>query len=155
MSKKNIKDLGLKSSALKVFAQLMWASENLKARVVSLPGKYGLTTSQYAILDVLYHMGPRSQKDLGGHILKTGGNITMVVDNLEKNGLVKRERSDKDRRVTYVHITDQGEKLFSEVFPLHIKDVEKEMSVLSPRELDELSRLCVKLVVKQGGDIKK
>ncbi len=155
MSRKNIKDLGLKSGALKAFAQLMWASESLKSRIISIPGKYGLTASQFAVLDVLYHMGPRSQKDLGGHILKTGGNVTMVIDNLEKNSLVRRERSDEDRRYINVYLTDKGEKLFKEVFPLHIKDVEKEMSVLSSKEMDELGRLCVKLGARKEGDRKK
>ena len=41
-----------------------------------------LTESQFAILEALHHLGPLSQKRLSGKILKSGANVTTVVDNL-------------------------------------------------------------------------
>ncbi len=149
MGKKDISGLGFKSRAMTTFVQLVWASESIKARLLGLLNKYGLTASQFGVLDALYHLGPQPQKSLGHHILKSGGNMTMVVDNLQKNGFVKRKRDEDDRRIMNVYITKKGEKLFSKIMPLHLKSVEEEMSGLSYEELEELGRLCVKLVVKQ------
>jgi MarR family 2-MHQ and catechol resistance regulon transcriptional repressor len=106
------------------------------------------------VLDALYHLGPRSQKDLGSHILKSGGNMTMVVDNLEKNDLVRRERSQEDRRFIQVHITEKGKKLFGKILPGIVTFIEEDMSALTSPELEELGRLCVKIVHRMGGDKK-
>lgn len=106
------------------------------------------------MLDALFHLDFRSQCDLATHILKSGSNITMVVDNLEKAGLARRERSLEDRRFINVHLTDKGKKLLVEIIPHHSKAVEDEMSALSSREMEKLGRLCVKLGSKKGGDRK-
>ena len=149
MNNKKLTGLGLKSRAMTSFSQFIWASDNIRTRLYSVFAEHGITASQFGVLDVLYHFGTRSQKELGSHILKSGGNVTMVVDNLEKNGLVRRERSQEDRRFIQVHITDKGKKLFSKLLPVTVSFIEKEMSVLSSHELEELGRLCVKLVNKK------
>ncbi len=140
-----LEDSSFKNKALKIFIQFIWASEMVRSRVFSQLNKYGLTGSQFGVLDALFHMGPLQQSDLGKNIFKSGGNITMVVDNLEKNGLVRRERSEKDRRVINVYLTEKGGKLFSEVLPVYIKAMEEEMNGLTKLEQEELGRLCVRL----------
>jgi MarR family 2-MHQ and catechol resistance regulon transcriptional repressor len=97
------------------------------------------------VLEALYHLGPLSQKDIGQKILRSSGNITMVIDNLEKRGLVMRKRDKSDRRVFIVHLTDEGNKLISKVFPPHATKISDEMSVLSATEQKTLGGLCKKL----------
>ena len=77
--------------------------------------------------------------------LKTSGNITMIVDNLEKRGLVKRTRMAEDRRIINVQLTENGHLLMKKVFPKHAAIVAEKMGVLSSSEQDELARLCKKL----------
>jgi len=77
--------------------------------------------------------------------LRSAGNITMVIDNLEKHGLVRREPGVDDRRVNMVHLTDAGRELITRVFPGHVHAILREMGVLTPVEQDELGRLCRKL----------
>lgn len=136
---------------LKPFLQLMWASEAVKGRVTAFLSDYGLTLSQFGVLDAVYHLGPMPQRDLGESIFKTSGNMTKVVDNLEKNGLVKRVRNEEDRRFFLIHLTAKGRKLFETVLPEQIRTVEREMGKLSQSERETLSRLCVKLGT-EGGD---
>lgn len=50
------------------------------------------------MLEALYHKGPLCKRDIAAKILKSTGNITLLIDNLEKNGLVRRERDNEDRR---------------------------------------------------------
>ena len=91
------------------------------------------------------HLGPLSQRDLAQKLLKSGGNITMVIDNLEKRQLVKRDRQTEDRRFITVCLTEKGRHLITEVFPRHVAAVTEEMSILTDSEQEELSRLCRRL----------
>jgi MarR family 2-MHQ and catechol resistance regulon transcriptional repressor len=106
---------------------------------------FGITESQFAVLEALHHLGPLSQGQLCQKILKSGSNLTTVVDNLERDGLVRRDRDAEDRRVQIVTLTDQGRSVIAEAFPAHVARVTALLGVLSPVEQLELGRLCVKL----------
>ena len=71
--------------------------------------------------------------------------LTTVVDNLERVGLVRRQRDAKDRRVIYVHLTDAGSSKIEAVLPGHVAALVEELKVLSPGEQEMLSKLCKKL----------
>ena len=136
--------------ALNAYIKLLRASESITARLIAfLQKEEGFTISQFGALEALYHLGPLSLKEIGEKMLKSGGNITTVIDNLEKQGLVKRQRCDKDRRVIYAHLTPEGEKRIGNYFPKHVAEIEQEMNTLSPEELAELGRLCKKLGLKK------
>ncbi len=131
--------------ALGSYVKLMRAAESVTARIHRHLGEVGLTISQFGVLEALFHLGPLSQVELGKKILKTSGNMTMVIDNLEQRGLARRERNVEDRRFFTVHLTDAGEKLIREFFPGHAAKITAEMSMLTPLEQEQLSRLCRKL----------
>lgn len=128
-------------TALNSFIKLVRAAESTLSRVNLVLSKYNLTESQFAILDALSHIGPLFQKDLGNKLLKTGGNITLVIDNLEKRSLVKRERREQDRRYFTIHLTKQGKALFTKVFPVYLSAIVKEMSVIPKSDHLELQRI--------------
>ena len=73
--------------ALNTYIKLIRAANSLSSRINIHLSKTGLTESQYNVLDALYHLGPLTQKDIGRKLFKSGGNITMVIDNLEKRKL--------------------------------------------------------------------
>ena len=129
-------------TALNTFLKLVRAAESTLSRVIASLSKSKLTESQYAVLDALYHCGPLFQRDLGNKLLKTGGNITLVIDNLEKRKLVIRERGTQDRRYFSINLTKQGKSLFQKVFPGYLKAVIEEMQKLSKSDQLELQRLC-------------
>ena len=131
--------------ALSTYVKLMRAAESVTQRTHQHLSATGLTLSQFAVLEALYHSGPLSQKEIGQKILRSSGNITMVIDNLEKRGHVKRERSAVDRRYFIVHLTTQGNKLIGEIFPRHAAVIATEIGILSASEQEKLSQLCKKL----------
>lgn len=131
--------------ALDTYIKLIRASDFITSKISRLLSKSGLTESQFNILDALYHLGPLSQRDLGTKLLKSGGNITMVVDNLEKRLLVKRKRGKKDRRQFVVHLTGNGKDLIEAVLPGQIEFITNEFSVLNNAEQQELQKLCKKI----------
>lgn len=116
------------------------------ARAVSCKvAAYGLTTPQFGILEALYHLGPLSLGDLAGKLLVTGGNVTYVMDRLEEQGLVVRERSPVDRRIIQAKLTEKGHAVMAEVFPGHGDFIEELSSSLSEHEQEELRSLLKKL----------
>ncbi len=123
----------------------MRAAESFTSRAHKHLEAAGLTFSQFAVMDALYHLGPLHLKQLAGKILKTSGNLTMVVGNLEKRGLVLRKQQASDRRFFSVHLTDKGRSAFEQVFPRHVQILVSEMSSLDAAEQEELGRLCRKL----------
>lgn len=136
--------------ALNTYIKLMRCAESVTSRLNPLAASVGLTLSQFGALEALLHLGPLCQRELGDKLLKSSGNITMVVDNLEKRRLVKRQRGGEDRRFVTVHLTEQGRRLITGIFPRHLSAIVSEMSALTKHELDELGRLCRKLGRKEG-----
>jgi MarR family transcriptional regulator, 2-MHQ and catechol-resistance regulon repressor len=131
--------------ALNAFINLARATNSLQARLsVQLEGQ-GLTVGQFGVLEALLHLGPMSQCVLGEKLLRSGGNITLVIDNLEKHGLVRRERQTDDRRMIVIHLTAKGLRLIKRVFLEHAQAITREMSQLEPNEQEDLRRLCRKL----------
>ena len=131
--------------ALRTYVKLMRAAESVTARTHRHLYSMDLTISQFAVLEALYQLGPLFQKEIGQKILRSSGNITMVIDNLEKNGLVRRERNEADRRFFIVHLTDKGYNLIDKIFPSHAAVIAEDLAVLTAAEQDALGRLCKKL----------
>jgi MarR family transcriptional regulator, 2-MHQ and catechol-resistance regulon repressor len=107
--------------------------------------EYDLTVPQFGVLEALHHLGPLSLGELAEKLLVTGGNITYVMDRLEAQGLVYRERSDADRRVVKAFLTDEGRERIAAVFPGHAAFIHDLMSVLEPDERETLRALLKKL----------
>lgn len=131
--------------ALDTFIKLSRASESFDTRLARHASLEDLTLTQFAVLEALYHLGTLTQRDIGAKLLKSGGNITLVIDNLEKHGHVYRRRCESDRRRIYVELTDAGRTLISRVFPRQLAAIVHEMSVLSPDEQRQLGGLLRKL----------
>jgi len=106
---------------------------------------FGLTVPQFGALECLGHLGAMTIGELCRKQLVSGGNMTVVVDNLEKEGLVGRSRTKDDRRVVNVCLTAKGKRLFDQIFAEHAHHVADLASVLSEPEQQELGRLARKL----------
>jgi MarR family 2-MHQ and catechol resistance regulon transcriptional repressor len=123
----------------------MRASEKITAVTHQHLTAYNLSVSQFAVMEALYHLGPLCQREIGRKILKSHGNITTVINNLEKRNLIKRRRNHEDRRYYSVTLTALGAQLFEEVFPQHVAGIVRGFNPLTPSEQHELARLCRKL----------
>jgi MarR family 2-MHQ and catechol resistance regulon transcriptional repressor len=137
--------------ALNAFITLARAANSVMARLLPFLDEHGLTETQFGVIETLYFLGPMCQRELGRKNLKSSGNITLVVANLEKRRLVRRERSDDDRRYIVVYLTESGRELVEAVFPTHVRNVVSVMRILTPAEQQELRRLC-RIVGKQERD---
>ena len=92
-------------ATLNAFIKLTRASNTLHQQLSRSLAEYNLTESQFGVLEALYYMGPLNQRSIGEKILKSGGNITMVIVNLEKQGWVDKSKDLKDKRSYTVRLT--------------------------------------------------
>jgi MarR family transcriptional regulator, 2-MHQ and catechol-resistance regulon repressor len=104
-----------------------------------------LTPSQFAVLEALYHVGPLYLGDLAKRILTSSGNLTLVIDNLEKRGLAKRRQQGQDKRFIQATITPSGRRVIAKIFPQHARRITEIMNRLSGSEQEQLGKLCRKL----------
>ncbi len=131
--------------ALDTYIKLIRAANAVSHRTHAHLRDHDLTLSQFGVLEALYHLGPLAQRDLCTKLLQSGGNMTLVVVNLEKRGLVRRERPPENRRLVVVSLTPAGRRLIKRVFPRHAAIVAEDLAVLKATEQRELSRLLKKL----------
>jgi len=132
-------------SALTMWVKLARAFTTFSKRTADDIRTYGLTQPQFGALETLGHLGPMTIGELCRKQLVSGGNMTVVIDNLEKEDIVERVPSTKDRRATLVQLTRKGRQMFDGIFPKHAAYVADEASVLSRQEQNQLSRLLEKL----------
>lgn len=108
----------------------------------------GLTMAQFMVLEALYHKGDLTIKEIIGAVLSSGGNITVVVRNLEQRGLVARLSNPKDKRSFVIQITDAGKCLLMPVYAQHMAYVAKAAFSVSEEEKKQIIDILKKLTDK-------
>jgi len=137
---------GTERLALDAYIKLMRSTASVNAQLFPpLQAEFGITPSQLGVLEALSHLGPMPHCVLAGKLLVSASNLTTVLDNLERDGLVKRERDTADRRVSITSLTPEGVARLASFFPAHVRRLVQAMSELDPDEQVELGRLCRKL----------
>jgi MarR family 2-MHQ and catechol resistance regulon transcriptional repressor len=132
-------------ACLNAYINLLRASDSVMGHVnrhSPALTRAGLTIGQLGVLEALFFVGPLSQTDLAAKILRTGGNMTMIIDNLEKRRLVSRTKAPGDRRTNLVTLTPAGRDLVEEFFPGHVEAIVAAMAALDAKELADLRSLC-------------
>jgi len=94
------------------FKRAMVAVRRLRGRETHRPGQ--ISYAQYALLFGLAGAAERSARDLAEQVDLSPGTVTEMLEHLEAAGLVKRTRSDEDRRVVLSTLTERGAKVVAE-----------------------------------------
>jgi MarR family 2-MHQ and catechol resistance regulon transcriptional repressor len=138
-------------TALKLWVVLARAFGAVSAQSAEDVARHGLTTTEFAILEVLYHKGPLLLGEVQRKILVTSGGITYLVDRLVDKGLVKREECPNDRRARYAVLTPAGQVLIKRIFPAHAARIAQAMSGLTVAEQRQATELLRKLGLAAAG----
>ncbi|QDV19682.1 HTH-type transcriptional regulator MhqR [Gimesia panareensis] len=139
------KKQAFQSPEIEAILNVLRTSDQLQNRLGKLFREYGLTSSQYNVLRILRGEGkPLPSLEIASRMVQVVPAITGLIDRLEKQGLVRRKRCQKDRRVVYVEITSQGITLLNEM-DLPLRELHTELlGHLTEEELTELNQLLVK-----------
>jgi MarR family 2-MHQ and catechol resistance regulon transcriptional repressor len=107
--------------------------------------RHGLTHAQFDIIATLGNTQGMTYKELGDRTLITKGTLTGVIERLESKGLVVRTRCLDDKRSFYVALTEQGEHLFSEVFPAVVEQGRQLFATYSEADFDAMEHMLCRL----------
>lgn len=125
---------------LKVVIALLRAVKALEAKVSPCFKGGGVTFAQFGVLEFLYHKGPARISVIIAKTLSTGGNMTVVIRNLEKLGLVSRRPDALDGRASLIGLTPRGEALMKRLFPGHLLLLREFLAALPEGEKETLIR---------------
>ena len=134
------------NSVVRLWLQLSSCEKAIEQRLRShLSTKFGITLPQFELLCEIDHSkGPVVMSRLSEKLNVTGSNITGVVDRLERKGLLKRFRSNVDRRVQHIRITSKGRDQFKGI----AADVEAYLALafsgMTDEEVIQLQKLLQK-----------
>lgn len=131
--------------SLNLYIALSRASQWINAHVDRDIRKNGLNRTEFGVLELLYHKGPQPLQQIGGKVLMSSGNITYVVDKLEKKGLCRRRASKEDRRLIFAEVTNEGCRFIESIFPAHTTVIEEASAGLGDEEKEMASLLLKKL----------
>jgi MarR family 2-MHQ and catechol resistance regulon transcriptional repressor len=134
------------ASSLKLFVVLSKAYRTVMERAVKDMKQYGLSSSEFMVLELLYTKGRIPLQQIGEKILITSGSITYNIDKLEKKEYLKRVPCKEDRRVIYAEITEAGTGFFSQIFPQHAAMIHSLSKGVSPDE----KKVAIELLKKLG-----
>lgn len=130
---------------INVFFELIHTTKAVIRTVWGAGGIEGLTAPHFAILLHLNHRGPLSPSELSDILLVTQGNITGLIQRMQKQGLVERRRSSSDRRVLKIGITHAGTEKLDVIRPTWEKMVKQAFQPLNQGEQETLQKLLGKL----------
>ncbi len=139
------------AAAVQVYVKLMRASRAVTLRVEPRLTGSGLTATQLGVLEAILHKGRLTPRDLGRKVLTSAGNMTDVLDKLERRGLLRRVPSCTDRRSVQVELTEPGRHLIEALFPDHARDIARAMGPLTPAELRTLGDLLRRVGLEAEG----
>lgn len=117
------------------------SSKSIYNRIVEDVKSHGLTLDHFSVLELLYNKGPQHIQTISDKLMIPSGSITYVVNKLEGKDLVYKEQEETNKRFWKVCLTDQGEALFKEIFPKHLKIIEQIFQPLDDNQKVELAEL--------------
>ena len=133
------------NNEFKVVIGIMRASNLLVDDLKKTLKNYPINATEFSVMEFLHSKGEKSIQEIRDRILLASGSATYVVDNLEKKGYVIRKISQKDKRVTYIGLTETGMKLIDDIFPAHKKNTKKIFEKINDKELVILKEILKKI----------
>jgi len=132
--------------ALDAYSRLQRAAALSAAAVEAEIQAFGLSASQYGVLDTLNTRGSVHQQELAEALGRSKAQMTAIIDTLEGKSLVRRERHATDRRYMTIHLTPDGVRVLAEATPHRTAAIVELMSGLTGDQRARLARLCRRLL---------
>ena len=132
--------------ALDAYGRLQRAAGLAAVRVEAAVHPFGLSASQFGVLDTVATRGAVHQQEIAEALGRSKAQMTAIIDALAARDLVRRERHATDRRYITVHLTDAGGKMLELATPARSAAIIELMSELTGEQKSRLARLCRRLL---------
>jgi DNA-binding MarR family transcriptional regulator len=142
--KQRVKQAKFSNPAQEALINLLIAASYVREQLDSACADFGITHGQYNVLRILRGANPNgyARNEISERMIEKAPDVTRLVDRIEKQDLVARERSDEDRRQSITRITQKGLDLLVQV-DAKVKEVHENFrGRLSVKDCEQLSRLC-------------
>ena len=133
------------NNEFKAVIGIMRASNLLVDDLKKTLKNYPINATEFSVMEFLHSKGEKSIQEIRDRILLASGSATYVVDSLEKKGYIMRNVSQKDKRVTYIRLTEEGMKLIDDIFPIHKKNTKRIFEKINDKELVILKETLKKI----------
>ncbi len=100
------------------------------------------------ILANLYRFEGISQQDLARKLLVGRSNISMLLPQIEKRGLIERRPDDRDKRILRLHLTDKGRELTRKALAIELELIEYSMSTTSEEECNHVGDVMQRMIAR-------
>ncbi len=130
----------------KLTAVLFRAMQHVQSLIAKDIESYGLNSTEFGTLEMLYHKGPRTNQTISKRLLMANSSMTYTIDKLEKKKYVSRFKNDKDRRNTEISLTNSGKIYISTILKTHEETLRELYKILNEEE----KRLLIELMKKLG-----
>jgi DNA-binding MarR family transcriptional regulator len=139
-------DVSRKRQVVRLWMRLVSCERSIEQRLRSHLGEnFDITLPQFEVLCQLDRRGgPVVMSRLSERLKVTSSNLTGVVDRLERKGLVKRFRSQEDRRVQHIEMTPAGRIAHEEIAADNMLWVTRAFTELTDEEVSQLQKLLLK-----------
>jgi MarR family transcriptional regulator, organic hydroperoxide resistance regulator len=135
----------LKSDVDQVLEAILYLYTESRRITKELAKRADLTGPQLTVVKLLEAFGDLSLSELSDKIRAQNSTVTGIIDRMERENLVTRERSKEDRRVVYIKLTTKGRELAREI-PVEPMEVFKSaLETLSQQEMKDLLRIMTKV----------
>ncbi len=133
--------------ALRLWLRLLTCSQLIEREVrARLQGRFDTTLPRFDLMSQLWrYPDGLKMNELSRHLMVTGGNVTGIVDPLEKDGLVERMPEPADRRAFRVRLTRAGRKAFAEMARAHEGWIVELLGGLTRKEQADTYRLLARM----------
>ncbi len=114
----------MENTDLKLVIALAKSYDLLFMNIANQVNSFGISLSEFGVLEMLYHKGKQPVQKIAERILVTSGTMTYVINQLIKKQYVVRKKCLEDKRIVYVELSEMGLQKIESVFPIHQKYVE-------------------------------
>lgn len=125
-------------------------SENAMKQITDAFGRRlqnsGITRVQWIALYYVKTKSKISQRDLSNLMNIMDSSAGRLIDRLERDGLIERERNNTDRRVIYINLTDKGDKLITDLLPIGIQFNDDLIAGIDEKELMIYEKVLNKMI---------
>jgi DNA-binding MarR family transcriptional regulator len=135
----------LKSDVDQVLEAILYLYTESRRITKELARRADLTGPQLTVVKLLEQIGDLSLSELSERIRAQNSTVTGIIDRMEREGLVTRERSKEDRRVVYIRLTTKGRELAREIPVEPMEIFRSALESLSAQEMRDLLRIMTKV----------
>lgn len=129
---------------LKIVIALHRVTNHLDRGTAKIASAYGLSLGQFSVLEALFHKGAMSVGEVQMKILSSSGTIPVILNNLQKRGLITKRHDLFDKRRSLIDLSLKGRELISEVYPVNEAYLSRALSGLTDKEQSALLSLLKK-----------